>query len=58
LIIYIEKLIKNPDFFLCPNAFSILKNASLKRTSPRSRNTSFDKNDLITTIIIIIIMLI
>ena len=45
LIIYIEKLIKNPDSFLCPNAFSILKNASLKKIRPRSRNTSFDKND-------------
>ena len=52
LIAYIEKLIKNPDSFLCPNAFSILKNASFKKIKPRSRNNSFDKNDLNTNIII------
>ena len=46
-IIYIDKLIKNPDSFLCPNAFSILKNASNKKIRPRSRNNSFDKNDLL-----------
>ena len=46
LIVYIDKIIKNPDSFLCPNAFSILKNASLKKIRPRSRNNSFDKNDL------------
>ena len=46
LIAYIEKIIKNPDSFLCPNAFSILKNASLNKIRPRSRNNSFDKNDL------------
>ena len=52
LIAYVEKLIKNPDSFLCPNAFSILKNASFKKIKPRSRNNSFDKNDLNTNIII------
>ena len=46
LSVYIEKIINNPDSFLCPNAFSILKNASLKKIRPRSRNNSFDKNDL------------
>ena len=45
LIIYIDKLLKNPDSFLCPNAFSILKNASYRKIRPRSRNNSFDKND-------------
>ena len=48
LVIYIGKLINNPDTFLCPNAFSILKNASHKKIRPRSRNNSFDKNDLTT----------
>ena len=48
LIAYIEKVIKNPDSILCPNAFSILKNASLKKIRPRSRNNSFDKNDFLT----------
>ena len=47
LITYTEKIIKNPDSFLCPNAFSILKNASYKNLRPRSRNNSFDKNDVI-----------
>ena len=42
----IEKLISSPDLFLCPNAFTILKNASFKKIKPRSRNNSFDKNDL------------
>ena len=46
LIKSIEKLISNPDTFLCPNAFQILKNASFKTIKPRSRNNSFDKNDL------------
>ena len=46
LISYLEKLIKNPDSFLCPNAFSILKKASYKKIRPRSRNNSFDKNDI------------
>ena len=50
LIIYVEKLIKNPDSFLCPNAFSILKKASNKKIRPRSRNNSFDKNDLLTNL--------
>ena len=50
LIKYIEKVIKNPDSILCPNAFSILKNASLKKIRPRSRNNSFDKNDFNTNI--------
>ena len=45
LIKYIEKLISNPDTFLCRNAFTILKNASFKKIKPRSRNNSFDKND-------------
>ena len=46
LIKNIEKLISNPDTFLCPNAFQILKEASFKKIKPRSRNNSFDKNDL------------
>ena len=46
LVTYIEKLIKSPDSFLCPNAFSILKKASFKKVRPRSRNNSFDKNDI------------
>ena len=46
LISYIEKVIKNPDSFLCPNAFLILKNASYKKIRPRSRNNSFDKNEI------------
>ena len=45
---YIEKVINSPDTFLCPNAFSILKNASFKKIRPRSRNNSFDKNDINT----------
>lgn len=48
LISYIERVINNPDSFLCPNAFSILKNASFKKLRPRSRNNSFDKNDINT----------
>ena len=47
LITYIEKIIKNPESILCPNAFSILKNASLKKIRPRSRNNSFDKSDVV-----------
>ena len=46
LIKNIEKLISNPDTFLCHNAFQILKEASFKKIKPRSRNNSFDKNDL------------
>ena len=48
LITYIEKVINNPDAFLCRDAFSILKDASLKKIRPRSRNNSFDKNDINT----------
>ena len=47
LIKYIEKLISKPDTFLCRNAFTILKDASLKKIKPRSRNNSFDKNDVV-----------
>ena len=47
LIKYIENLISSPDKFLCRNAFSILKKASFKKLAPRSRNNSFDKNDLV-----------
>ena len=47
LIKYIEKLISKPDTFLCRNAFAILKDASLKKIKPRSRNNSFDKNDIV-----------
>ena len=43
----LEKLISNPDTILCPNAFKILKDASFKKIKPRSRNNSFDKNDLV-----------
>ena len=46
LIKTIEKLISSPDSFMCPNAFNILKEASFKKIKPRSRNNSFDKNDL------------
>ena len=46
LIKNIEKLISSPDTFLCPNAFNILKEASFKKIKPRSRNNSFDKNDV------------
>ena len=46
LIKTIEKLISSPDTFMCPNAFNILKEASFKKIKPRSRNNSFDKNDL------------
>ena len=46
LIKNLEKIISNPDTFLCPNAFKILKEASFKKIKPRSRNNSFDKNDL------------
>ena len=48
LIKYIEKLISKPDAFLCRNAFAILKDASLRKIKPRSRNNSFDKNDMMT----------
>ena len=48
LIKYIEKLISKPDTFLCRNAFAILKDASLRKIKPRSRNNSFDKNDMMT----------
>lgn len=48
LIKYIEKLISKPDAFLCRNAFAILKDASLRKIKPRSRNNSFDKNDIMT----------
>ena len=48
LIKYIEKLISKPDTFLCRNAFTILKDASLKKIKPRSRNNSFDKNDIMS----------
>ena len=41
----INKLIKNPDSFLCPNAFEILQKASNKKIRPRSRGNSFDKNE-------------
>ena len=47
LIKYIEKLISKPDTFLCRNAFAILKDASLRKIKPRSRNNSFDKNDIV-----------
>ena len=47
LIKNIEKLISKPDTFLCRNAFTILKNASFKKIIPRSRNNSFDKNDVV-----------
>ena len=46
LISYIEKVENSPDTFLCPNAFSILKDASFKKIRPRSRNNSFDKNEI------------
>ena len=48
LIKYVEKLISKPDTFLCPNAFKILKDASLRKIKPRSRNNSFDKNDIMS----------
>ena len=48
VIKYVEKLISNPDTFLCPNAFKILKDASLRKIKPRSRNNSFDKNDIVS----------
>lgn len=47
VIKYVEKLISKPDTFLCPNAFKILKDASLRKIKPRSRNNSFDKNDIV-----------
>lgn len=47
VIKYVEKLISKPDIFLCPNAFKILKDASLRKIKPRSRNNSFDKNDIV-----------
>ena len=47
IIKYVEKLISKPDTFLCPNAFKILKDASLRKIKPRSRNNSFDKNDIV-----------
>ena len=47
LIKTIEQLISRPDTFLCRNAFTILKNASFKKVMPRSRNNSFDKNDVL-----------
>ena len=47
LIKNIEKLISKPDTFLCRNAFTILKDASFKKIKPRSRNNSFDKNDVV-----------
>lgn len=48
VIKYVEKLISKPDTFLCPNAFKILKDASLRKIKPRSRNNSFDKNDIVS----------
>ena len=48
IIKYVEKLISKPDTFLCPNAFKILKDASLRKIKPRSRNNSFDKNDIVS----------
>ena len=48
VIKYVEKLISKPDTFLCPNAFKILKDASLRKIKPRSRNNSFDKNDIMS----------
>ena len=48
VIKYVEKLISKPDSFLCPNAFKILKDASLRKIKPRSRNNSFDKNDIVS----------
>ena len=48
VIKYVEKLISKPDTFLYPNAFKILKDASLRKIKPRSRNNSFDKNDIVS----------
>ena len=47
LIKSIQEIISNPEKILCPNAFQILKEASFKKIKPRSRDNSFDENDLI-----------
>ena len=47
LIKYLEKLISQPDIFLCRNAFTILKEASLKKIKPRSRSNSLEQNDIL-----------